>query len=227
MASHIFNAILHGVFAPGDRVVESKLARQLGVAQATVREALQELAYQGLVTKHDRRGTFITKLTVSDIENIYMVRGLLEPLAASLARAHMSASDIAQLTALVENMRLAGERGKFAELIKADLSFHRLIWELSGNRWMAGALNAVCPPLFGGYLIKSTVGQPYNPAADLEEHRMLLKVLQEGTPEEVREVFAKVMETFRNQEVQNFRTNTNEHPIMERELNISFTEYSL
>src|SRR2546422_2356219 len=54
LTSQLFDAILRGELRPGERIVEGKLARELGVAQSTLREALQQLEYQGLVTKSDR-----------------------------------------------------------------------------------------------------------------------------------------------------------------------------
>ena len=86
----LFDAILRGELGPGQRILEGKLARELGVAQSTLREALQQLEHQGLVRKSDRRGTFVTKLGVNDLEDLYLVRLELEPLAASLACADMN-----------------------------------------------------------------------------------------------------------------------------------------
>ena len=205
LTAHLFDAILHGELSAGERIVEGKIAQQLGVAQSTVREALQQLEHHGLVTKHDNRGTFVSRLTTEDIEGIYTVRRELEPLAASLARERLTAEHLEELANLVEQMRVAGEAGDFVKLLKTDIEFHRLIWKVSGNKWIERALEVVCLPLFGCYLIKTSSGHIYNRAKDLEEHRTLLKVLSEGPPEGVRRVFTQIMETFRVQEIQNFQ----------------------
>src|SRR6266567_4739152 len=99
LTSHLFDAILRGELVPGERIVEGKLARLLGVAQSTLREALQQLEHQGLVRKSDRRGTFVSRLSVRDLEDLYVVRLELEPLAASLACTRMSAEHFEQIEA--------------------------------------------------------------------------------------------------------------------------------
>jgi DNA-binding GntR family transcriptional regulator len=70
IVEHLFDAIRQGELKPGDRIGEVNLARQLGVGQSTLREALQELEHQGLVTKHENRATFVSTLTTKDVEDI-------------------------------------------------------------------------------------------------------------------------------------------------------------
>lgn len=204
VAAHLHDAILHGELRPGERIVEGKLARELRVAQGTLREALQELEHQGLVTKHDHRGTFVSELTTREIEDIYVVRCALEPIAAALARERLTPDHLAQMTSLVEKMKSAGEAHDFVELLKTDLAFHRLIWKLSGNGPIERALNVVCPPVFACYLIKASSGDPYNRAKDLEQHRTLVNAFETGSSEEVKKVFEEMMDVFRVQDVGNF-----------------------
>ena len=104
VVAHLFDAILRRELRPGDRIVEGKLARRLGVSQSTLREALQQLEHQGLVTKHENRGTFVTQLNAEDIEGIYVVRLALEPLAAFLARQQWTPDHQARLAELLEEM---------------------------------------------------------------------------------------------------------------------------
>ena len=205
LATHLHDAILRAELSPGERIVEGKLARQLGVAQSSLREALQELEHQGLVTRRDNLGTFVIKPSASDVEDIYVVRRQLEPLAARLARERMTQDQLAQMVDLVEKMETAGARQDFVELLKTDLQFHRLIWHLSGNKSIDRALNAVCPPLFASYLMKAKAGRPYNQARDLEEHRALTDVFAHGGPEEVEKTFQVIIETFRVQDVENLQ----------------------
>src|SRR5579859_7833774 len=74
-------AILNGKLSPGDRIVEIKLAKQLNVGQNAVREALQELEFQGFVTKTPNKGTFVTDLSLDDINQIYRFRKEFEGFA--------------------------------------------------------------------------------------------------------------------------------------------------
>lgn len=203
VVAHLFDAILRRELRPGDRIVEGKLAQRLGVAQSTLREALQELEHKGLVTKHENRGTFVTRLTAQDIEDIYLVRLELEPLAASLAHQHWTPEHHAHLASLLEEMQSASEQRDFEHLLKSDLAFHQFIWRSSGNKSLERALNAVCPPIFAGYLILLFSGDTYDFAKDHEEHQVLLAALQKGGSDEVRKVFREMMEVFRIQDVRN------------------------
>lgn len=213
LATHLYEAILRAELHPGERIVEGKVARQLRVAQGSLREALQELEHQGLVTKHDNRGTFVIKLAAEDVEDIYIVRQQLEPLAAKLARERLTPNHLAQMVALVNKMEVAGSKRDFVELLKTDLAFHRFIWRLSGSKSIERALNTICPPLFASYLMKATAGDTYNQAKDLEEHRTLVNVFIDSGPEKVQKVFRQIMGVFRIQDVQNLQAMNGTTPL--------------
>src|SRR5580692_4781707 len=89
VADHIRTAILTGGLAPGTRIVESKLAREMTVAQTTVREAIQDLANQGLLVKRVNRESLVRKLTVADLNDLFMLRMDLEGLAVELAHSRI------------------------------------------------------------------------------------------------------------------------------------------
>lgn len=206
LTEQLFDAILRGDLAPGARIVEGKLARQLSVSQSTLREALQELQHQGLLTKAERIGNFVTELTVKDMEDIYVVRRELEPIAAALAHQRMTAEDYRQLTQILGEMRLASERKEYLQVLKLDMSFHQLIWQLSGNRGVERALNAVCPPLFAYYMIRMSSGDLYDFEKDHREHSTLLAALKKGGPKEVRNTFRSMVEIFGIQDLKYLRS---------------------
>ena len=205
LAEHLFDAIVHGELLPGERIIEGKLARQLGVAQSTLREALQELEHQGLITKFDNRGSFVTKLTIQDIDDGYAVRNQLEPLAAALAYHRMMPEHHHELVGLLERMEAASKRNDYVELSKTDLAFHQLIWKLSGNKVLERTLNLVVMPLWAFELIRLFSAPTYDFEKALEEHRILLTVLKTGGEAKVKKTFEAIMEIFRSQDVENLR----------------------
>jgi DNA-binding GntR family transcriptional regulator len=205
LSGHLFDAILHGELRPGERLVEGALAQELGVAQSTLREALQHLEHQGLVIKKDRRGTFVTKLAAKDIEDIYVVRIALEPIAAFLAQPRMTENDLRQLAKMTSEMRKASAAREFVKLLKTDLKFHQFIWRMSGNSSLERALNSVCPPLFGSYMIRLLSGDSYDFNKDHDEHDALVGALKDGDPEKVKQVFRAFVELFQTQEIENLR----------------------
>jgi DNA-binding GntR family transcriptional regulator len=203
LARILFGEIVKGEFKPGDRIVEGSLARQLGVAQSSLREALQELEHQGLVTKHDNRGTFVTVISAEEIDQLYAVRNQLEPFAASLVRGRITAESSAELYGLLEKMRQANERRDLVELAHADLEFHETIWHLSGNKWLERALRLVGPPLLALDYVGLYGAPTYDFKKAYRQHESLLAALNSGTGEDARKVFEDTLEIFRLQDMEN------------------------
>ena len=96
-AELIRERILAGDFASGDRLVEAKIAEQLGISRGPLREALKQLAAEGLVREEPRRGTFVATPTADDVRDIYDLRAAIEGRATRLVIAN---GDPAALEAL-------------------------------------------------------------------------------------------------------------------------------
>jgi DNA-binding GntR family transcriptional regulator len=124
--------ILSGESKPGERLSQQSLARELGVAQGTVRESLLELHWLGLVESVDHLGVFVEKLDAARISECYQVREVMEGLAARLACEHAGRGDIAELRSMAERIyKLA--QNKDSETATLDRSFHLHITEISRN----------------------------------------------------------------------------------------------
>jgi DNA-binding GntR family transcriptional regulator len=124
--------ILSGESKPGQRLSQQHLARELGVAQGTVRESLLELQWLGLVESVDHLGVFVDNLDASRICEAYMVREVMEGLAARLACGHASRLDITELRNMADNIHKLAQR-KDDQAASLDRSFHLHITELSRN----------------------------------------------------------------------------------------------
>ncbi|MGH9444813.1 MAG: GntR family transcriptional regulator [Terriglobia bacterium] len=202
VAEHLLDAIIKSELRPGDRIVEGTIARELGVAKTTLREALSDLEHRGLVMKTDKGATFVTKLAVSDVENIYGVRLLLEPQAAVLAHQRLTPKGYSHLVALLNRMKTAGDHADYLEASKHDMAFHQFIWELSGNVVLERALNAVAVPgfAFSGLRLMRVFSKDAKAFARIwESHQVLLAKLKEGPAKEIRRVFAEKLQVFKAQ----------------------------
>lgn len=203
LAHRLFRAIVSGELHPGERLGEVRLAKQLGVGQSTLREALQELVSRGLLTKADNRGTFVARLTVKTVEDIYAVRLPLEPLAAALASEHMTEERTRLLYETLEKMREALRTNDLPDAVNDDLMFHQAVWRFSGNEPLQRALSVVCAPLFGFYLVHASMVMKLDDLlADADEHVPLVEALESGNPEQARAVFLKTLEDFRTRHIQ-------------------------
>src|SRR5512141_2804217 len=78
----IRRAIVNGVLRPGDRLMEADIAREMGISRGPVREALRQLEQEGLVISYPHRGTFVASLAADEASEIYVMRAVLEGLAA-------------------------------------------------------------------------------------------------------------------------------------------------
>ena len=125
--------ILSGESKPGERLSQQSLARELGVAQGTVRESLIELQWLGLVDSVDHLGVFVRDLDISRICEAYEVREMLEGLSARLCCGHAARTDIADLRKMADEVFALAKKGKTEEMASLDRKFHFHIIELSRN----------------------------------------------------------------------------------------------
>ena len=127
----LLERVLSRVYPPGSRLVETRIAQELGVSQAPVREALRDLEQLGLVDSQPFRGCSVRELSVDDLLEAFPVRSALETLAVGLAAESISGPELDHLSELVEEMRTAGEPRAEST---ADAAFHETIVEAARNR---------------------------------------------------------------------------------------------
>jgi DNA-binding GntR family transcriptional regulator len=198
--------ILDGTFKPGQKIVESSLAKKLKVSRAPLREALWLLAQRGLVTLRAHHGAFVTKLSDRDIREIFELRELLETHAAKKVRAAMKADSLEALDRAFERLAAAAQNRDIIEFTAADLEFHRTLWSLSGNRQLEKFLLDLSTRFFGYELIRDLPHSPrFRFDATLEQHRTLLNLIRTGTDEELEAGFREIFCDFLNYVLTRFR----------------------
>jgi len=148
-------AILSGSIKPGDQIVESRIAHQLGSGIPLVREALIELEHQGFVQKTPYKGTIVTKLGPREIREIFQLRVELEALALEWAHDNVTPADIKDLQKLIGKMAQSAEELNLDQFYESDLEFHRKLWDMAGNSYLSDALERVVVPLFAFFVMKT------------------------------------------------------------------------
>ena len=139
--SLILEAIEAGQYRPGDRLVESELAERLGVSRTPIREALQRLETQAMLTR-DGRSLIVASLDHNQLAELYSVRSELEGLAARLAARHATPEELRVLQSMVaEDRALVG--GDPRLLSRANKRFHKQIHLASHNRFLVQQLDLV------------------------------------------------------------------------------------
>lgn len=137
IAEHLGLAIADGRLRPGQRLVESQLCKELSVSRTPLREALRRLSAEGLIELSARRGAKVAELTEKSIRDGFMVRGVLEGLAARLAAASATEIHITELRELNAEMKEASERRDARRFFELNTSLHSLIASVGDNPYLA------------------------------------------------------------------------------------------
>ncbi len=136
-------AISSGRMSPGQIHSVQALAEQLGVSRTPVREALLQLARQGLVEPVRNRGFLVVERSLQDVRDIFEIRLLLEPAAARAAARRANAEDVDRMQAHYHEMTAAARAGDADTMWKQDRAFHLAILEASGNSRLAQYIDAL------------------------------------------------------------------------------------
>src|SRR5438876_1026472 len=138
--------IISGRLRPGERIIQQRLARQMGVSQSVVREAMLEMQCTGLVESVDNLGMFVSAIDQKKLLEAYQVREMLEGLAARLCCQTANPRDIRELTDLAERVYQFGLDRRDRERADLDRHFHDRIFEIAHNEVLgrlAGAYHIV------------------------------------------------------------------------------------
>ncbi len=133
-------AVVDGDLAPGSRLIERGLAEQLQVSRTPVREALKALMAEGLVIIDGHRGLIVSRLSIESVEQAYILREVLEGLAARLACEHVDGRLVALETAL---SRMENPDASPEERDCAHSMFHDTIAEMSQNTYLIQSLHGL------------------------------------------------------------------------------------
>lgn len=141
----ILEAILNGDLKPEDRVVETQIAKTLGISQAPVREAFRELEHIGVLHTIPYRGSFVKKLTSKELSERAVVRAALEQTAIRLAMANMDQNFIDKLEEQLQKMIETAKTGDVRKTTKENVHFHRLIVKESKNEFLLSTWENINP----------------------------------------------------------------------------------
>lgn len=133
-------AITRGDVKPGERLVVSRLSEEMGMSPTPIREAIRILEAEGLINHRDHLGVSVVDLSADAVEEIHMLRGLLEGLATKLAVPRLTDTDLTKLEALAAEVDEAQAFNDRAKLTKANADWHLYIYEASGTEYLRAFL---------------------------------------------------------------------------------------
>jgi DNA-binding GntR family transcriptional regulator len=182
VAQRLRAAILEGDLRPGQWLRQRQLAEEFNVSQMPVREALKELAGEGLVEHIPYRGVRVVGFSADDVEDLYAHRSLLEGMAAHAAALHITPDELAHLRSLHHQMaeRLATEY--LAEYRALNRQFHQAIIVTSRRDYLTRTLlqmwDAFPTMLWSNFAYTAAYSLPARDASDVGEHEAIILALE-------------------------------------------------
>lgn len=133
---YLINAILRGDYKPGERLVETQIARDINVSQAPVREAIRDMEQMGILTSEPYRGASVRNFSIKDLRDIYDLRAEVEALAIRSAVPYLEEQEISAIESVLGQMDAAAEAGNIELMVSLDVRFHELIVKASRNQFV-------------------------------------------------------------------------------------------
>ncbi len=179
----ILSAIINGQFAPGERLIQEKIANQINISRTPVREALLRLEQDGILELSGRKGFMIRKISDRELVELYGVREAVEGYAAYMVAGNRTPEKLAAIRDAVEAEFELSERNLEAEF-RCNRHIHRTIVEQADNRVLLDLFDSIWGRGISLWLFAATRTNPAQ--TDPDVHRRLLRVLETGRPDEAR-----------------------------------------
>ena len=189
--------ILSGDFVSGERLVETRLAADLGTSRGPIREALKQLAAEGLVREEPRRGTFVAAPTLEDARDLYDLRVAIEARAARLIIERRDPAAIETLRAALDELHEAVRASDLPQVTRADYGFHETLCRASGNGRLLEVYMRNASVL--RLLVQLEEGQYYMSFEEVEaQHRELLECIVAGDAARTEELIVEHLDSARD-----------------------------
>ncbi|MBK4998863.1 GntR family transcriptional regulator [Pseudomonas sp. S31] len=180
-------SILSGHLKPGERITETALADQLGIARGTLRTGLNRLATEGIVVQTPYVGWQVAELTADDVWEIWTLRGSLERLAATLVAKQRDPRVLQAIEAAFVDLSKACEKGGKKNINQCDFALHRAIIEGTGHQRLIRQYALVQQQVRWVINTTNLVMHPTNDTI-LEQHRAFVQAILAGESDKAGEL---------------------------------------
>jgi len=181
-AKAIADAILTGQFSPGQRLLELDIANDLKISRAPLREALRQLASDGLIEIRQNRGTYVVDPSPEDIAQMSVTRALIEGASARLVAFRRDAGSIGRLGAIIDAMLQAEADGDRAAIFRHHWDFHRAVCTESGNPYLLRAWSSASSIIRIYYRMQIA-------SEIIRSNKAFMAALREDSPEDAEGLF--------------------------------------
>ena len=185
-------AILRGDLKPGERLMEIQLASQLGVSRTPIREAIRMLEQVGLAVTMPRKGAEVAKMTLKGMEDVLEIRAALDELASQLACERMTEDQLSRLEDKKVIFENSLKMGNVKAIAEADVSFHDVIYEATGNPKLVNMLNNLREQIYR-YRVEYLKNADNYPTL-IKEHEAIYQSLVNRNKEDARKAIGEHVE---------------------------------
>lgn len=182
--------------APGEPLNERTLMATLDIGRTPLREAIQRLSIEQLVTSLPRRGYFVRELSISEVNEMIAARHVVEPPVARMAVPHLTAEEIANLREIIAVTRVELNEHDHEASMYHDLEFHRTIANACGNRYLAAAAIQINTRLLRYWYVSFSM-MPYD-IPTFAHHSHLLDLIEARDEPGVEAAMHEHIEMFRD-----------------------------
>lgn len=172
--------IINGRLAPGERLDPEALGRAFNVSRTPVREAIQQLVASGLVTVSPKKGTFVARVGIDRLIEMFEVMAELEGMCGRLATRRISQEELAELRSALERCEAAALAGDTDEYYYENEAFHDCIYRASHNGFLLGEARQLKQRLKPYRRLQLQVRHRMH--SSLREHRAIVAALETGDP---------------------------------------------
>jgi DNA-binding GntR family transcriptional regulator len=177
--SELRRGIIQGTLPEGSPLVSTELSAQLGVSRTPVREAIVRLVHDGLAVETEAGQVVVRPVTREELRSFFEIRAELERLAARRAVERLDQAWLAHLERSEEQLEAAVEEGaSAARQVELNETFHRLLYERSGNALLARAIHDL-EAITARRLI-SRLYERADPQTTIREHRAIVAAVAAG-----------------------------------------------
>lgn len=186
ITDYIKQALLSGKLKPGDKVNEVRVAAELSISRAPVREALQMLVKEGLIISIPQRGKFIKSLSAKEIRDSYAIGGVLEGAAVAECIESFTPEDFFALEKLLDQMeRLDEHAPDYVECFaRLDIAFHERLLGKSANKLMVEQARTVCQRM-SKFLLFRYWPRAFSHAEVVARHKKVLAAIRTGSRDNI------------------------------------------
>lgn len=201
--------ILQGKYKENDELREVTLGKELGVSRTPVREALRQLELEGLVKIVPNKGAYVTGITPKDIQDIYMIRSMLEGLCARWAAENITEEQLQELDEIILLSEFHVKRDSINSadhMTELDGRFHTVLYEACNSKILSHVLKD-----FHKYVLsarKASIVSEERARKSIREHKQILRAIRDRDPDLAEQLANEhvlhVMENLKRQGLDNY-----------------------